>query len=148
MDLRTSTRARKALAQQGEGDLQDVVDLLRTVCDVEMAAIGVHAGAEFDYCLTAGVDRVVVPPEVTLCQWSMGTPGIFVINDASQDERTRTSPFVDGTAMSLRFYASSPVLAPDGTMVGRLCIFDTRAGELTPVQAQTLGTNPRTRLAR
>lgn len=140
MNLRTHTRARKVLTQAGESDLQDIVDLLRTVCDVEMAAIGVHADAEFDYCLTAGVDPVTVPLGASLCQWSMGTPGIFVINDASQDERTRNSPFVDGTAMALRFYASSPLLAPDGTMVGRLCIFDTSVRELTPVQEQALTT--------
>jgi signal transduction histidine kinase len=140
VDLRTNTRARKVLAQAESGDLQGVVDLLRTVCDVEMAAIGVHADFEFDYCVTAGVDALTVPPEVTLCQWAMGTPGVFVINDASQDERTRTSPFVDGTAMSLRFYASAPVCAPDGAMVGRLCIFDTQVRELTAVQAQALAT--------
>ena len=140
MDLRTSTRARKVLAQAGESDLQNIVDLLRIVCDVEMAAIGVQADAEFDYCVTAGVDALAVPPEVTLCQWSMTTPGVFVINDASQDERTRTSPFVDGTAMALRFYASAPIYAPDAGMVGRLCIFDTRVRELTPVQEQALST--------
>lgn len=128
------------LSQADEGDLQDIVDLLRTVCGVDMAAIGVQADDVFDYVVTAGVDPVTVSPEVSLCQWAMGSPDVFVINDASNDERTRTSPFVDGTAMALRFYASSPVYAPDGGMVGRLCIFDTRVRELTSVQAQALRT--------
>jgi signal transduction histidine kinase len=38
----------------------------------------------------------------------------------------------------MRFYASAPVHAPDGSMVGRLCVFDTRPRELTPVQEQAL----------
>lgn len=140
MNLRTSTRARKALTHAGESDLQDIVDLLRTVCDVEMAAIGVHGDAVFDYCVTSGVDPITVPPDATLCQWAMSSPGVFVVNDASLEEPTRSSPFVDGTAMAIRFYASSPVHAPDGTMIGRLCIFDTRVKELTAVMEQALAT--------
>jgi signal transduction histidine kinase len=42
--------------------------------------------------------------------------------------------------MALRFYASAPVHSPDGVVVGRLCLFDSTAKELTPVQLQTLTT--------
>lgn len=140
MNLRTSARAQKALSRVDDGDLQAIVDLVQMICEVEMAAIGVSNEAEFDYLVTAGVDPLVVPQEVTLCQWSMGSPDAFVINDASQDERTRSSPFVNGTTMALRFYASSPVYAPDGTMVGRLCVFDSKVKDLSSVQRQALTT--------
>ena len=137
---RTTARARKVLAQTSESDLQEIVDLLQTVCGVEMAAIGVHDEAAFHYLVTAGLDPMSNPTELTLCQYSMGTPGVFVINDASQDERTKDAPFVDGTYGALRFYASSPFYAPDGGMVGRVCVFDTGVKELTAVQQQVLET--------
>ena len=38
----------------------------------------------------------------------------------------RRLPFVDGTVGALRFYASAPVYTPDGGMVGRVCVIDTR----------------------
>jgi signal transduction histidine kinase len=136
----TNARARRVLARAGESDLQAIVDLLRTLCEVEIAAIGVSDDTEFHYVVTAGLEPQGAPREASLCQWAMGTPGTFVIPDASRDERTRTSPFVDGTAMSLRFYASSPVYAPDGGMVGRLCVFDSQVKELTAVQEQALAT--------
>ena len=137
---RTSARARRVLAQAGDSDLQQIVDLLRTLCDVEMAAIGVHDEAAFHYIVTAGIDRLSNPAEHSLCQFAMGSPGVFVIKDASVDERTKNGPFVDGTHASLRFYASSPFYAPDGGMVGRVCLFDTSVKQLTPVQEQALAT--------
>ena len=40
---RASARAHAALATAGDGDLQQVVDLVRSVCDAHAAAIGVQA---------------------------------------------------------------------------------------------------------
>ena len=135
---RSSARWRRVLGQVGESDLQGIVDLLKSVCEVEIAAIGVQDDGAFHYLVTAGTEPLSNPVELSLCQHSMNTPGVFVISDASRDERTRDNPFVDGTVMALRFYASAPVHAPDGTEVGRLCLYDTSPRELTPAQEQAL----------
>lgn len=137
---RASARSRQVLGQAGESDLQGIVDLLQSMCEVEIAAIGVLDDAAFHYLVVAGTESMSIPVELSMCQFAMGTPGVFVIPDTSSDERTRDNPFVDGTLMPLRFYASAPVYAPDGAMVGRLCLFDTRPRELTPVQEQALVT--------
>ena len=135
-----SARSRQVLEQVGESDLQGIVDLLQSMCEVEIAAIGVLDDAAFHYLVVAGTESLSNPVELSMCQFAMSTPGVFVIADTSSDERTRDNPFVNGTLMALRFYASAPVYAPDGAMVGRLCLFDTRARELTPVQEQALVT--------
>ncbi|GAB3253679.1 ATP-binding protein [Nocardioides dilutus] len=135
---RTTKRFRRALSQTGETDLQGIVDLLRSVCEVEIAAIGVLDQGAFHYLVLAGTDPLSNPVELSLCQHSMTTPGVFVIPDTHQDERTRDNPFANGVRMTLRFYASAPVNAPDGTTVGRLCLFDTRPRELAPVPEQAL----------
>lgn len=135
---RTSKRFRRALAQAGETDLQGIVDLLRSVCEVEIAAIGLLDQGDFHYLVLAGTDALSSPVELSLCRHAMTVPGVFVIPDTHDDERTRDTPFVNGARKALRFYASAPVNAPDGTTVGRLCLFDTRPRQLTPVHEQTL----------
>jgi len=137
---RTSARSRQVLGQVGESDLQGIVDLLRSVCEVDVAAVAVLDDGSFHYVATSGAEPVSNPAEWSLCQHAMASPGVFVIGDTRADERTRDNPFVAGTPKSIGFYASAPVHAPDGAMVGRLCLFDRRARELTPVQAQALFT--------
>ena len=131
-------RSRRVLGQVGESDLQEIVDLLKSVCEVEIAVVGVQDEAAFHYLVAAGVEPVSHPVDISLCQHAMSTTGAFVINDTTADDRTRDNPFVDGRLAALRFYASAPVYAPDGTLVGRLCVYDTRARELSPVQEQAL----------
>jgi signal transduction histidine kinase len=139
-DPRLGSRAKRALTSTSVGDVQDIVDLVQSLCEVEMAAVGLLDDGEFHYVVTAGVEPQIVPESATLCQHAMSAPGLFLIPDASADERTKSSPFVDGSAMSLRFYASSPIYAPEGDMVGRLCVFDSHVKELSPVQEHALTT--------
>jgi signal transduction histidine kinase len=135
----TNDRARQVLGQVGENDLQDIVDLLRSVCDVEVAALGVLDGATMHYLVTAGAEPRAVPLELSLCRHAMGVPGLFVVRDTDEGD-ARHDPRADGPLASMRFYASAPVQAPDGAMVGRLCLFDTRPRDLTTVQEQALAT--------
>ena len=135
---RTAARSRRVFGESTDTDLQEVVNLLRSVCEVEIAAVGVRDEGAFHYLVAAGAEPLSNPEELALCAHAMSTPGLFVIGDTTQDDRTRDNPVVDGTLMALRFYASSPLYAPDGSMVGRLCLFDTSARSLTPVQEQAL----------
>ena len=51
---------------------------------------------------------------------------------------------MDGTIASTRFYASAPLYAPSGAMVGRLCVIDPEVKTLTALQRgslETLATN-------
>jgi len=135
---RTIARSRQVLGEVEESDLQGVVDLLKSVCEVEVAAIGVQDEGAFHYLVTAGSETLPGKVAHSLCQHAMSTPGLFVVADTSTDERVQGGPDVNGTSMAPRFYASAPVHAPDGAMVGRLCVFDSGPRELTSVQEQAL----------
>jgi len=131
-----SARAHAALATAGDGDLQQVVDLVRNICDAHAAAIGVQDGGTFHYLVTSGMDPFSHPAAQSLCRHAMGASGLFVVADTLEDDRFSDDPVPSASPM--RFYASAAVRAPDGSMVGRLCVFDTRPRELTPVQEQAL----------
>lgn len=136
----SASRALEALSRSGDSDLQEIVNLVHSICEVESAAISILHGDEYHLIVTAGIDPLVCSADDTLCVNTMDCHfGVFV-EDASRDERFRTSPYVDGTYLALRFYASAPIYAPSGDMVGRLCLFDHRSKVLNALQEQTLTT--------
>jgi signal transduction histidine kinase len=139
LDTERST-ARAVLSGSQDSDVQELVNLLHNVCDVEIAAVTVPDGGQFHYLVTAGIEPLSCDSADTMCQHLMTNDEVVVVADTRADERFRTSPFVDGRMMALHFYASAPIHAPSGSIVGRLCLFDTGPKELTPVQRQTLST--------
>lgn len=68
------------------------------------------------------------PRDVSFCGTAITGPEIFIVNDATQDERFHDNPLVtDGT---VRFYAGRPLAMSDGCKIGTLCIIDTEPRDL------------------
>ena len=61
----------------------------------------------------------------------MGIDGVFVIEDAHADPRFAESAGRTAASPRIRFYASAPLYAPGGKMVGRLCVIDSDPKSLT-----------------
>lgn len=138
-DPRSFVHALHALGETGDSDLQEIVDLVASICEVESAAVAI-VEEEYHLVVTHGVERLVCSREESLCQHTMGIAGSVVIDDVLRDDRFLTSPFVDGTKKRVRFYASAPIYAPTGEMVGRLCIFDNSPRQLSALQRRALET--------
>jgi signal transduction histidine kinase len=65
--------------------------------------------------------------------------GEFVwVRDASQDPTYRANPWVTGMLADVRFYASAPLVTPQGHALGTLCVFDPVPRELTGEQIERL----------
>lgn len=128
---------REALERGGQ-DLQDLVDLLRDQTGVAMATITVLDAGTFCFTTVAGAEPFETEHDQAVCRWSMAHDRVFSIEDLSVDPRTASLPFVDGRLGNLRFYASAPLHAPDGDLVGRLCLFGTEPRTLTTLEARLL----------
>ncbi|GAA2652821.1 PAS domain S-box protein [Paractinoplanes durhamensis] len=50
--------------------------------------------------------------------------------DASTHSEYALNPWVDGTLGKVRFYASAPLVTPDGHALGSFCVFDTSARDI------------------
>jgi signal transduction histidine kinase len=61
-----------------------------------------------------------------------------LVADASRDDRFRDNPFVTGEIGHVRFYASAALTTPEGTVIGRLCVFDTQPRGLRAEQREML----------
>ncbi|MDA0185757.1 sensor domain-containing diguanylate cyclase [Solirubrobacter phytolaccae] len=69
------------------------------------------------------------PREDSMCKLVVDGERRIVCEDATADSRFAYSSFVQGDA-PVRFYASTPVRATDGTVVGSLCTWDIEAREI------------------
>jgi len=61
-----------------------------------------------------------------------------VLEDASLDPRYNTNPYVDGRRGEIRFYASIPLVAEDGFVLGTLCAGARETGQLSDRQLKGL----------
>lgn len=122
-------------------DLQALVDLVAQACDVPSAAINIITrGHQHQIVATAGIEPSVCDRSDSMCAAVMAEVGNVVVPDATQDERFRSNPFVTGAIGAVRFYASAPLITPDGVHLGRLCLFDEAARTLAPQQEASLRT--------
>lgn len=128
------------LSEPAGSELQDLVDLVAQVCDVPTAAINIISRDHQHQIATAGFDPSVCAREDSMCAAVIAEPEPVVVPDASEDPRFSANPFVTGTIGSVRFYASAPLVTPDGITLGRLCVFDEVPRELSSGQRQSLVT--------
>lgn len=128
------------LSSPAGAELQDLVELVAQVCEVPTAAINIITRDQQHQVATAGFDASVCQREDSMCAAVISEPEPVVVPDASLDERFATNPFVSGPIGSVRFYASAPLVTPDGTTLGRLCVFDDEPRTLTDSQQRALVT--------
>jgi signal transduction histidine kinase len=128
------------LSRPEDDDLADVVELVAKLCDAAAAGITISKDDQYYVPITYGIAPFVSASSDTFCQHTMDTEGVFQIEDAQRDPRFVDIGWVDGSIARARFYASAPLYAPDGVMVGRLCVIDPAAKTLTALQGRALET--------
>ncbi len=133
-------QALRTLSRIGDADLEEMVTLVQSVCGVKSAAISVLVEDEYHLLVTAGMEPLTCDAGDSLCTHTRHVHETVIVEDARLDDRFNRSPYVDGRLRAVRFYASAPIYAPDGSMVGRLCLFDREPKTLTPLQERTLTT--------
>ena len=85
----------------------------------------------------AGLDSSELGRNISFCGHAILGDDIFLINDASSDERFADNPLVTQFP-HVRFYAGFPLRHPNGSKLGTLCIIDTRPRALTQDDLQDL----------
>ncbi|WP_240606863.1 ATP-binding protein [Microbacterium sp. Gd 4-13] len=121
-----------------EPDLEGLVQLAARVCGVSTAVINILDDRLQHQIAAVGVQASVCSRDDSMCTVVFQQPGHIVVPDAREDERFARNPFVTGEIASVRFYASSPLITPDGTAIGTLCVFDEQPGDLSPEDSRAL----------
>lgn len=121
-----------------ETDLESLVHLAATMCDVPTAVINIIDDRFQHQIAAVGLEPAICSREDSMCAVVFQQQVRTIVSDAREDPRFAANPFVTGELATVRFYASSPLVTPDGVPIGTLCIFDDRVRELSPEQGKAL----------
>ncbi|SDM55770.1 PAS domain S-box-containing protein [Methylobacterium phyllostachyos] len=116
-----------------------IVHLARRLCRAPVALVSLVAGDRQWFKARSGFEPCETGLDASVCRHALAEPGLLVIPDLTRDRRTMDNPLVTGEP-HLRFYAGFPLAAPDGRVIGTLCVLDhePRPGGLTLGEGEDL----------
>ncbi|TPX03990.1 GAF domain-containing protein, partial [Schumannella luteola] len=137
-EARRSAIAEYEVLDAPAADLEGLVWLAATLCEVPKAVINIIDDRLQHQVAAFGFAADVCSREDSMCAAVFERAEQVVVADSREDARFAHNPFVAGEIAHVRFYASSPLVTPDGIPIGTLCVFDDEVGELTPDRRQGL----------
>jgi PAS domain S-box-containing protein len=84
-----------------------------------------------------GLEASETPRDVSYCGHAIAGDEIFIVEDSEKDERFCNNPLFLGEP-HVRFYAGTPLVAPNGHRIGTLCVIDSEVKKLTSDQKDIL----------
>lgn len=120
-----------------EQAFDDLAALAAHICGAPMAQISLVDEHRQWFKARVGLTMTETARDISFCGHTILGRDLFVVPDASRDERFVDNPLVTGEP-GIRFYAGAPLLTPEGTALGAMCVIDRQPRQLTPAQEQAL----------
>ena len=111
--------------------------LARRLFDVPIALVSLVDDKRQWFKSRQGLDATETPRDISFCGHAILETKVFVVEDASDDERFFDNPLVVDDP-SIRFYAGFPLTGSGGHQLGTLCIIDREPREFGPEDRQAL----------
>lgn len=84
-----------------------------------------------------GMELTETPRDIAFCAHAINGSDVFVVNDATKDDRFKDNPMVTSES-HIRFYAGMPLMTPDGLSIGAICTKDRVPRSLSDGQRKAL----------
>lgn len=132
-----SLRALGMLDTLPEDRFDRITRLASRVFDVPIALVSLIDSDRQWFKSKIGLDIDGTAREHSFCGHAILEPNVLHVADATEDERFHDNPLVTDSPR-IRFYAGCPIAAPDGALVGTVCVIDTRPRHLDPRDLEAL----------
>jgi GAF domain-containing protein len=130
-------RQYEILDTEPEETFNDLTRLAAYICETPVALISLVDSDRQWFKAKYGISARETARDVSFCAHAILQDGPFIVRDALDDERFRTSPLVTSDPY-IRFYAGSPLMSPEGFKIGTLCVVDREPRVLEPEQIAAL----------
>ncbi len=121
-----------------DDELAAVVRVAAIVADVPTATLNLIDEHRQCQLTTVGFTGGDTRRDDSLCAIHFRAGDFVHVHDASLSPVFAQNPWVTGELAGVRFYASAPLISPDGYALGTLCVFDDKAKSLDSDQVSRL----------
>jgi len=141
--LNDESKRLKALDSYGvldtlpEKEYDAIARLASYICQVPLAFISFIDGERQWFKSKVGLDVDSIPISDSFCRHTILSNHFVEVPDASKHHLYCEAEIVKGS-FGVRFYASAPLIDPDGYRIGTLCVFDQKVKHLTHEQRDAL----------
>ncbi len=120
-----------------EHALDELTALAAQICEAPTAMISLVDADRMWFMARAGMEWKEKPRDISFCGHAIHGRDIFIVRDAAMDERFFDNPLVT-CEKGIAFYAGVPLVSPEDTVLGALCVIDRVPRQLAAWQIQAI----------